>query len=103
MQVLGYRVLIKPDEVKKTTDSGIMLVTDERLDKFNQSVGTIVDIGPTAWKDVGKGDRWAEVGDRVVYAKYGCTWIIDPLTQDPITGKGEEYVLVADQDLFCKL
>lgn len=103
MEVLGYRVMIKPDETEKYTESGLQIVTDEKLDKFNQQVGTIVSIGPQAWTDVANGTPWAGVGDRVVYAKYGASWIVDPETQDPITGKGDEYVLLADEDILCIL
>jgi co-chaperonin GroES (HSP10) len=103
MQPLGYRVLIKPDPIEKTTASGLIIKTDERLDKHTRHTGTVVKIGSTAWKDVGDGTPWCEVGDKVIYAKYAGSWITDPATVDPLTDKGEEYILIADQDLLCKL
>ena len=103
LRVLGYRVLIKPDKLEKTTESGIIIKTDENLDKHNMTTGVIVDIGKQAWTDVADKTRWAEIGMRVLYAKYACTWITDPDTIDPLTQKGVEYVLVADQDLLCEI
>ena len=102
-EVLGYRVMIKPDPVQEATKGGIILQTDKRLDKFNQQTGVIVGIGATAWKDVGPGTPWAAIGDHVMYSKYGSTRVIDPDTADDLTQLGEEYVLVADQDVMCRL
>lgn len=103
LQVLGYRVLIKPDAVQEKTKGGIIIQTDKRLDKFNQQTGTIVSIGAQAWTDVTTGEPWAKVGDYVLYAKYGATRIVDPTTQDDATQEGDEYILVADQDVLCKI
>ena len=103
LEVLGVRVMIRPDKVERETASGIIIQSDENLEKYNKPTGTIVSIGKQAWTDVADGTPWAKVGDHVVFAKYAGTWVVDPDTQDPLTGKGEEYVLVNDQDVLCKI
>lgn len=102
LQVLGYRVMIKPDPIEKTTESGIVIETDERLEKAAQNTGTVVSIGPKAYQGLVDDEPWVEVGDHVLYAKYASTRIVDPSTRD-IIGEGEEYVIVNDDDVLCRL
>jgi co-chaperonin GroES (HSP10) len=49
MKVKGYRILVKPDDIKTTSDGGIVLVLDERMEQASQQFGTVIDIGPTCW------------------------------------------------------
>ena len=105
LQPLGFRVLIRPDEVKKYhevdgSDLKIEIVSaNERADKTAMYVGQIVGIGPLAWRDYNKdtnvGD-WASVGDYVLYSRYSGKWITDPETE-------EEYVIVDDNHILCKV
>ena len=53
---------------------------------------TVVAISPKAWKDWFDGQPWCEVGDDVIFAKYGGHVIKD--------GE-EEFVLLNDEDLLC--
>jgi len=98
LEPCGHRVLIKIGSVKKTTGWGFEFITnerDEKLEKLGTARGTIVKIGPTAWKMESLGNKnWAEVGDEVYFAKYGGTLLIDP-------DDGEEYVILNDQDISC--
>ena len=105
LQPLGYRVLIKPDEVQKYhkidgTDIKIQIVTEnERIEKTSMYTGKIVGIGPLAWRDYNKDTNvgnWAQVGDFVLYSRYSGKWITDPKT-------GEEYVCVDDNHILCKV
>ena len=105
LRPLGYRVLIKPDEVKKYhkvegTDLKLELPSmNERADKTAMYVGQIVGIGPLAWRDYNKDTNvgpWAQVGDYVLYARYSGKWITDPETD-------EEYVIVDDNHILCKV
>lgn len=90
----GFRVLIKPDPVEKTTQGGIILALDEKLEKGATDKGTIVSIGPIAWQAfkpyVG---NWANVGDRIGYARYAGKWVTDD--------DGTEYLIIDDQDVVC--
>lgn len=91
-QPAGYSVLIKPDYEKKTA-SGIVLVEADRRGVAAVDVGTIIAIGPTAWKAYDNGLPWAKVGDKVCYAKYGGKLVPNP--DDP----DEMWVLLADGDI----
>ena len=98
---VGFQILVKPDEIEKVSDGGIVLVQDEKSAKVATTSGTIVGIGPIAWCDYNRNYsdpnyRWVEVGDKVLYARYGGKWIADPNTE-------EEFVLLRDEDILCKI
>ena len=105
LKALGFRVLIKPDDVKKYhdvegTDKKIEIVSaNERVDKVAMYVGTVADIGPLAWLDYNKTSNvgpWVKVGDRVLYSRYSGKWITDPETET-------EYVVIDDNHILCKI
>jgi co-chaperonin GroES (HSP10) len=105
LRPLGHRIIVKPDEVEKTSPGGIVLVQDEKLARFNQQTGTLVAIGEDAWKAYRKvdengklvnGQPWAKVGDKVMYSRNAGKWIKHPDTQ-------EEFVLMNDEDLGLEL
>ena len=54
LKATGYRLLIKPDEIKRTTDSGLEIVLDDKLEKIAIQTGVVVDVGPLAFKDYNK-------------------------------------------------
>lgn len=86
----GDRVLIKPEEVEEVSKGGIIII-DEAREKYGlaQVFGTLVAVGPDAWSDYS--GAFAEVGDRVLFAKYGGL---------VVTGKdGEAYRLSNDTDI----
>jgi co-chaperonin GroES (HSP10) len=87
----GYRLLVQADKVEDVTESGIMIVIDERLEKMAQVYGTIIDTGPECWK----GDAaWARAGDRVCYVRHAGKFVID-------TDTDEEFVILNDEDILC--
>lgn len=94
---LGFRVLIYPDPVESKTESGIVLVENERMKRAAQEYGTIVAIGPSAWKNVDDGTPWAKVGDHVAYSRYGGKFVTLP--EDP----ENKYVIIDDVDILCKI
>jgi co-chaperonin GroES (HSP10) len=61
-------------------------------ERYAQTFGTIVAIGPTAWKGFDDGAPWAKVGDRVSYAKYGGYLLEDPETK-------EHFRILNDEDV----
>lgn len=89
----GHRVLVKVDEVEKTTKGGI-IITDTIADRKQEAsiYGTVVAVGPTAWKAFDDGLPWANVGDKVAFAKYGGFIIEDPDT-------GDQFRLLNDEDI----
>jgi len=66
----GHRVLILPDAVEETTESGIIVSVGLERDRerLAQLKGTIVEIGNSAWHD--QPEPWASVGDHVIFGKY---------------------------------
>ena len=90
----GHRVLVKVDEIKTETDSGIVLVTDANKDRDQraQIFGVVAAVGVNAWKAFDDGTPWAKVGDKVAIAKYGGFDIEDPET-------GEHFRLLVDEDI----
>ena len=91
LQVVGHRLLIKPDPVEKKTESGIILARDERAYREATMAGTIVQIGPTAWQGFGDSRPWAKVGDHIIYARHTGKFVTDPETK-------EEFYVINDED-----
>lgn len=96
----GDKVLVLPDEVDEKTEGGIILApstTDrESMAAFQ---GTLVEYGDAAWsgyvKDGETVKRWAEPGDRVLFAKYGGIMF---------HGRdGKKYRLINDADISARL
>jgi len=96
----GHRVLIQPDKVEETdelykraAEAGIDLSHTQEKEREDaaQTIGTILQIGDTAWKDY-KCDPWAKVGDRVAYGRYSGKVICDP-------DSGEELWIINDDDV----
>lgn len=103
---LGDRVLIKPDEVEKTSPGGIIIVDPEERHAMAQSIGVVVAVGPDCWidhvergssgtKTVGFSGPFAQPGDRVCFAKYGGL---------QVPGKdGHQYRIMNDVDITAKV
>jgi chaperonin GroES len=112
----GNRVVIKPDEVETTTAGGIVIpLTEAEKHQTAQSTGVLVAVGPDAfqeyttttyrhidgsWKPVemtvtGFSQPFANVGDRVAFAKYGGLSVIGE--------DGEEYRILNDMDITAQV
>jgi chaperonin GroES len=92
----GGHLLVLPVKVEERTAGGIILPQETR-DKEQQAatVGTLVAVGPGAWTDLDDGLPWAEVGDKISYAKYSGV---------AMQGKDNQtYVLINDNDVLAKL
>ena len=99
IEVCGHRILLKPHEEFKNNMSpgGIALPETDMLkrEKAAQIIGTVVGIGPMAWKAF-DGDQpgwkpWAEVGDTVIFSKYGGKFV---------TVNDETYIIIDDNDIL---
>ena len=89
----GHRVLVKVEETEKVTAGGI-IIADTIADRNTEAniFGELVAIGDTAWQAFDRGEPWAEVGDRVAFAKYGGYIIEDPNTK-------EKFRILNDEDI----
>lgn len=98
IRAIGYKAIVKPDEVLKYSKGGIALAVDARMEANAQVVGTLVDIGEdfaAAYRP--KTPFWGlAVGDRIYYAKYAGKWVLDPTTQ-------EEFLIINDEDVCGKI
>nr|ASN63651.1 co-chaperonin GroES [uncultured virus] len=94
LEVCGFRVLVEPKHFEEVTEGGIILNVGEdwKREKAATVIGTIVNVGPTAWKGFDDGVPWAKVGDKVYYAKYAGKTIVDG---------DKEYVILNDEDIQC--
>ena len=89
----GHRVLVKVDQVERTTKSGI-IIHDATADKeqIGQDGGIIVELGNTAYSD--QSDSWCKVGDIVKFGRYAGQ-LIRPSESDD----GIEYRVLNDLDI----
>lgn len=98
IKVPGHRVLVKPRDIKKQTESGIILeyLDNEDMERAATNIGTIEQIGPDAWKTMYIsgyiGEPWAKVGDEVYFAKWAGKVITDEAS-------GERYMVLNDEDI----
>jgi chaperonin GroES len=91
LQPMGDRLVVKPMQSEEKTKSGIYL-PDTAKEKPQE--GKVIAVGPGRMTDEGK--RIApdvEVGDIVLYTKYGGSEIkID----------GEEFIIMRESDILAK-
>lgn len=94
-----HRVLLKLDDVSdsdptfKAVKAAGLAIPDHILDREKHAVvwGTVVAVGPTAFKDYQGDPSWLKVGSRVVIAKYSGK-VVDY--------KGEKFTVVNDEDVI---
>lgn len=91
----GHRVVVKQDNIEDTDSTyarakraGIVMVENER-EKASVDTGTVVAVGPTAFKDFG-GEPWCKEGDRIAFAKY---------SGKTITEGDTDFIVLNDEDV----
>jgi len=92
----GHKILVKPREVEEVSKGGIFLAVDK--DRYLEATteGTVLAIGPTAYKKVDDGSMWCAVGDRITYGKYAGAQVVNEET-------GEKFVVIHDIDVVAIL
>lgn len=98
IKAVGHRVLVKPFEIEKETSTGIVIVVDEKREFAAQEYGTVVDIGPDAWREF-PGEPWAKIGDKIIYSRYGGKIVREPGEEDI----NKKFVILNDEDVLAKL
>lgn len=100
----GHRVIVRPDPVEEVSEGGIvvMMPSDVAQEQAGQVQGTLVAVGPNAWKAFDDGHPWAQVGDKVVYSKYAGRYMKDPDvdTSDPHE-RDNKIVILNDEDILA--
>ncbi len=99
----GHYVAIKPDDVEKVSDGGIVLATeyDSNLKSREEAAstrGTVIDIGPDAWKAFGSDEPWAKVGDKVHFVRHASKIIED--TDDMKDGMPAKIFILVDENVI---
>ena len=92
----GGHVLVAPEVVEEKTKGGIYMPDTVRdKEQAAATVGQVIAVGPSAWRDLDDGSPWCSVGDKVSYARYAG-----------VAMKGDdgvEYVLINDNDILAVL
>lgn len=112
LEVLGHRVLVKPDAVKEQREldvpaslkeKGFQVHMDTDMEKREAAgtqIGTVIQVGPTAWRAYDGNDPkwtpWCKPGDRVIFARYAGKWVEDPETK-------EKFFVINDEDVQVKV
>lgn len=100
IQPAGHRVLISVDKIEEmdpvfisAKKAGLVMPDHEDSQRRQSGLdrGTVVAIGPTAFKAFGDVD-WCAVGDFVAFAKYAGKIIED---------KGQKYLVLNDEDVIA--
>ena len=96
----GHHILVKPDPIEETTESGIIIYSDEmqkKRDFFGSTKGEVIAIGPTCWMaydyDKPGWKPWCKVGDRVEF-----TSNVSKIIRDK---EDVEYFLMTDQNILA--
>jgi co-chaperonin GroES (HSP10) len=114
----GDRVVIKPDEIEEEVTKSKIELPDWVRTKYEQgqATGTLVAVGPDAFNHItervyhvhgegrkelieervrGYSEPFAQVGDRVAFAKYSGM---------RVKGEdGQRYIILNDEDIVCRV
>lgn len=95
---VGHLVLVEVLPVERVTKAGIIIAETlgEEQDK-RQSVGRILDVGPTAYGEEGGAEKWGvKAGDLVLFARQGGTTPTYP-------GANSLHRVLNDSDIILRL
>jgi len=99
LEAAGHYVLVRPDAIKEKHGDIYIPETAQDAAKRNMYKGSIVSIGPIAFKDFIR--PWgAEVGDRVVFAKAG-SFNIDADPEEIRDPSNELIFAINDEDVIA--
>ena len=63
----GHHILVEVEQPKEKTTGGLYLPEMAKEKRMAEGrVGTLIAVGPQAWKAFADGEPWAKVGDRVL-------------------------------------
>jgi chaperonin GroES len=91
LKPLDDRIVVKPNDAEQTTASGLV-IPDTAKEKPQQ--GSVLAVGPGRWSD-DEGKHFAlsvNVGDTVLYSKYGGT---------EVTIDGQDLLILTSRDVLA--
>ncbi len=86
---LEDRVVVQANEAETTTASGLV-IPDTAKEKPQE--GTVIAVGPGRFEDGNRVPLDVQVGDKVLYSKYGGT---------EVKYAGEEYLVLSARDVLA--
>ncbi|MDQ6650094.1 MAG: co-chaperone GroES [Actinomycetota bacterium] len=86
---LEDRIVVQPSEAEQTTASGIV-IPDTAKEKPQE--GTVLAVGPGRFEDGARVPLDVQVGDVVIYSKYGGT---------EVKYSGEDYLVLSARDVLA--
>lgn len=93
---VGWRIVVRPLPQATKSSGGVIFAQQTLSDKeMTETVGTLVAVGPLAWKgEQYQGQDWAQRGDVVMFGKYA--------------GKkfeygGVKYVLLNEDEIIARI
>jgi chaperonin GroES len=89
LEPLDDRVVVKPAEEEEMTVSGIV-IPDTAKEKPQE--GEVVAVGPGRFEDGARVPMDVNVGDRILYSKYGGT---------EVKIEGEEHLVLSARDILA--
>lgn len=110
LEIVGHRLLVKPDSVKEQVDVPVSLkeggfevvkpVDLEKREEAGTQIGTVIQVGPTAFRAFDGSDPnwkpWCKPGDRIIFARYAGKFVDDPETK-------ERFFVINDEDVQVKV
>lgn len=96
-----HRILVKPDEILDNDPAYAaakrlgMQLSEKEMEREQGAIdtGVVIMMGPTVGRDFGD-ENFVQVGERVVYAKYGGKAIVHPKTK-------ERFIALNDEDVIA--
>ena len=99
INIIRHHILVTLDDATEADEAyrrakaiGIELALDKRIQDAVE-YGTVVQVGPTAYKDLGFNESPVKVGDRVSLTRYTGKKVAD--------SDGKVYHLFNDDDVLC--
>ena len=88
---VGWRILVKPQEIKETSESGIVITSGsyKNREQMANTTGVVVAMGNDCFAD--EPAPWCKIGDKIIFAKYAGLLY---LGRD-----GSEYRMINDKDV----
>ena len=90
LQPLGDRVVVKAKEDSDSRTPSGLVIPDTAKEK--PQLGEVLAVGPGAFEDGERVPMDVQVGDVVVYSKYGGT---------EVKYEGDEYLILSSRDLLA--
>jgi chaperonin GroES len=89
LQPLEDRIVVKPSEGEEMTASGLV-IPDTAKEKPQE--GEVIAVGPGRFEDGNRVPLDVNVGDKVIYSKYGGT---------EVKLAGDEYLILSARDVLA--